>query len=340
MVNSLRKSQWLPAHAAVTAFCLLAAFCGDARAVTRSGWVERSISVGGQSRHYLMFVPDDLPQGAPFVLILQGSHEGMRRLLDPDAGGVREWPLLARREKFLLVVPNGTNLKSGDTAGDRQDWRTSLPDPRQAALDRVDSGFILRMLDEVIRSRRADPSRIYLTGQSGGAVMAASLLLASPRRFAAAALFSSALPSVMAAGSGDYRPCPLMLVHGTADHLVPWAEAGRRYNGETVIPARESAGWWIVANRADAVAPATTYLPDMDPRDGCRIRRTEYRPLKGGEAVVHYVVEGGGHAIPSRRHASSATSASRRMTGNVCRDGEGAELAWAFLKGFRMLQEH
>ncbi len=338
MIIRQRKPPWLPALAAALALCLLVAHGDDALADARRGWIEGSISAGGHSRHYLVFVPEALPPGAPVVVLLHGSRQGMRSLFEADAGGVREWPLLARREKFLLVVPNGTNLKTGDTDGDRQDWRSRRPELLQAGVAGDDARFIMSMLDEVIRNRRADPSRIYLTGQSGGAVMAASLLLASPRRFAAAALFSLALPSAMAAGSAGYRPCPLMLLSGTADPLVPWTEASRRESGETVMSARESAGWWVVANRADAIAPVTSFLPDRDPRDGCRIRRTEYRPLKGGEPVLLYVVEGGGHAMPSRRHPSSVTSASRRMTGNVCRDAEGVELAWGFLSGFRLLQ--
>ena len=261
------------------------------------------------------------------VLYLPGSRQAE---LHPSAGGAVEWLALARRERFLLIVPGGVDSGAGTTWGGRRASRTGH------AVGGLDSVSAAGLIASVVREWRADPSRIYLAGHSDGAVKAAALLLASQPRFAAAALFSLAMPSAMAAGSSGYRPCPLMLMYGTADPLVPLDRTVIHRSGETLMPYRESAGLWVVANRSEPAAPAVSLLPDQDPRDGCRIRRAEYRALKGGAPVLVYTVEGGGHAIPTRSHGANASTAERRFEGRRCRDAEGVELAWVFMKGFRL----
>jgi len=313
----------------VVILVLLAAVPGIARASGTAGWVEGRINAGGRLRHYLLFQPESLPSGVPLVLFLQGNRPGMRSVTGSAAGGAVEWSQLARLEKFILLVPDGTDHKTGETSGERQG---RLP----AVTAGGDAEFIGRLLDELVRSHKVDPFRIYVTGHAGGAVKAADLLLATRPRFAAAALFSLALPSALASSGAGYRPCPLMLMYGTADPLVPGDRTVLQRSGETVMPYRESAGWWVVANRAEAADPALSLLPDLDPRDGCRIRKAAYRALKGGAPVMVYTVEGGGHAIPARAHGATASAAERRFEGLTCRDADGIVLAWEFMKGFRL----
>ena len=47
---------------------------------------------------------------------------GVRPELSSGAVATNEWADVAETERFLLVVPNGTNPATGDTRGDRQSW--------------------------------------------------------------------------------------------------------------------------------------------------------------------------------------------------------------------------
>lgn len=305
-------------------------------AASRSGWIEGGKNSGGIIRRYMAYVPRNMPDGAPVVVLLHANRQSMRALFMPDAGGTREWPLLAEREKFLLVVPNGTDPKTGNPTGERQDWHPAGVFDTAGPKNVDDAAFITGLLDDLIRRYQLDLSRIYVTGQAGGGEMVYSLLLSPPRRFAAAAVFSAALPSGLVAGRGHVEPCPLLIVNGTDDPLLPWNASKQRHNGETVMSGSATAGWWVVANHAEPSGPQTALLPDADPRDRCRILMSLYKPLPGGAPVVLYRVQGGGHAMPSRRYSSGGSTAARSVTGNVCRDAEGAELAWAFMKAFRL----
>src|SRR3972149_1413844 len=54
---------------------------------------------------------------------------------------------------------------------------------------------------------------------------------------------------------------------------------------------------WVTHTRC-AARPETVFLPDRDPADGTRVRRTVYGSCAGKTEVVLYTIEGGGHTRP------------------------------------------
>lgn len=101
----------------------LAALClwlGFAAAVQAGEWRESSLKVNGVERWYRFYAPPAPPKKSPVVLLLHGGTGSMRTIFDEAHGGTREWPALAERERFMLVVPNGTNGQTGNARGDRQ----------------------------------------------------------------------------------------------------------------------------------------------------------------------------------------------------------------------------
>ena len=86
------------------------------------GWHRRSIEVDGLRRWFRVFAPRHDMAGMPVVLLLHGGGRGMDRILSKRGGAAREWPELAKRERFLLLVPNGVNPNNGDPKGNRQHW--------------------------------------------------------------------------------------------------------------------------------------------------------------------------------------------------------------------------
>jgi poly(3-hydroxybutyrate) depolymerase len=90
--------------------------------------------------------------------------------------------------------------------------------------------------------------------------------------------------------------------------------------------------WWREVNGVGRAPASTDILPDRDPEDGCRITRTEWNT--GPAPVVFYRAEGSGHALPSIDHPLNLGPIARRIIGPVCRDVEGAELAWEFFKRY------
>jgi poly(3-hydroxybutyrate) depolymerase len=101
------------------------------------------------------------------------------------------------------------------------------------------------------------------------------------------------------------------------------------------MSAESHRDWWIRANRAQGNGVREEALPDASPDDGCRIYRTLHPAQTGGAPVLFLKVQGGGHALPSRTHTLPDNAMVRRLIGPVCRDAEGAELAWEFMSRYQ-----
>lgn len=298
------------------------------------GWAESSVMVDGLERWYRVYSPASLPKNAPAVVLLHGGTESMRKLFKPSHPGAHEWKNLADRHKFLLLVPNGTNSKTGDAKGDNQNWNDlrSEPDEMQSQAD--DVSFIRALLDKIEAEHSIDNRRVYVTGASNGGIMTYRLLIEMPERFAAGAVFIAHHPRETNRLHKPAQAVPLMMLSGTLDPIM-------KYNGGEIMggrgnmrSAQETLNWWLHANRANAQNAQIETLPDSDPNDGCRIERTRYPALPGGAPVVFYRAEGGGHTTPTLQPVSYGRLI-QRLIGPTCQDAEGAEFAWEFLNHFK-----
>ena len=102
------------------------------------------------------------------------------------------------------------------------------------------------VLDEVARTHRVDPDRVYVTGHSMGGRGALYVAYKMPDRFAA--VISLGVYSPITAWAGKLATVPLWLFHGSKDQFTPLKEV------EELVHAIEAA----------AGHPQLTVLPDRD----------------------------------------------------------------------------
>ncbi len=305
-----------------------------------TGWYERSLQSGGTTRWYRLYFPPTLEPGAPAVVLLHGGSRSMRDMFGERAGGPRAWLDLANREGVVLVVPNGTNPENGDTRGDNQFWLGARPaadtdDPPRAD----DVRFITDMLDRIERRYPVDPARVYVSGASNGGLLTYTLLMEEARRFAAGAAFIANLPAADTDLRTPHTPTPLMIANGTQDRLMQWDGGEIPMGGGRTRSTEDTVAWWLSANNAADAPRRTRYLPDQAPDDDCRLREVTWEPESDGAPVRLLAMEGGGHTLPSLRYDLPDNFIARRIFGNVCRDAEGAALAWEFMSPFRRTLE-
>ena len=302
------------------------------------GWHELKIDHDGLERWLRVYCPEGLPQNAAAVVLLHGGTQSMRKVFRPRSGGTQEWGYLAEKEKFLLLVPNGTNPDTGDTFGNRQHWN-DVRNTRKVNNPEVDDvGYINVLLQWARRNYPIDPGRIYVSGASNGGMMTYRLLMEMSEKIAAAAAFIANLPADDQRLRIPDRAVPLLICNGTADPLVKW-DGGEIPGGRgNVRSAEQTVAWWVNANRADWQHPISDQLADADTADGCRLYRTIYPPLSGGAVVEFIRMQGGGHTLPSQKHSLPDRLWVKRLFGPACRDIEGAWLAWEFMKRYRINQ--
>jgi polyhydroxybutyrate depolymerase len=280
----------------------------------RAQTVARTLASGGLERHYRLHVPPHLPRDGTAALILVfhgrgGDGAGMERLTGFSA--------LADRNEFVVAYPDGFGRSWND-------GRASAGSSAQRG-DIDDVAFIATLIDTLMAQLRLDPRRIFATGLSNGAAFSHYLAANLAPRIAAVASVAGGLAWPFAHRFAPTAPVSVLVMHGTADPLVPYnggAVAGGHLGRE--MGAEATARAWEEADgiRADA---ATGDLPDTDPADGCR---TRWRRWSGGRKrteVWLYTLEGGGHTWPG-----GPQYLPRRLVGRVCRDFDATFAIWDF----------
>jgi polyhydroxybutyrate depolymerase len=244
------------------------------------GLVERTLSVSGVRRHYLLYVPPGLTRPAPLVVALHGLHLSARWMAVHTG-----LPAAAARQHVILALPDALS-------GAWNDGRLGTHGP-------ADDRFVLDLVADLTRaghpgSALADPQRVTVAGFSNGAEMALVLAARHPATFAAVVSISGQLLAVPGAAR-PLEPVPAYFTHGTADRVQPYGgrPAGGRLRPallseeETVRAFATAAGAGPPRERtALAVAGRPRVTEEIWPAGA---RRAE---------VVLYRLVGGGHVWP------------------------------------------
>ena len=128
--------------------------------------------------------------------------------------------------RFLIISVRAPNtLEPGSYAWFDVEFTSRGPviDPAQAEASR---NALIAFLGEAVTTYGADPKQVYLMGFSQGAIMSASVALTRPDLVAGVVLMSGRiLPEIqpMIAPAGSLEGLPFLVVHGTADTILPIA---------------------------------------------------------------------------------------------------------------------
>jgi polyhydroxybutyrate depolymerase len=281
-----------------------------------------TIEIGGTARTFLAQFPDLKP--APLGIVLHGNTQ-----TGADMKTRTAWPLVANRERFGVIFPDGLNHA----------WADLRPDTKRA--DRVppkgtdDTGFIVRLIEKYVADGSADPKRIYVTELSNGGAMTITLVCARADLFAAAASVIMNLTDEVAAACHPSQPVPILMMNGTADPLIPF-EGGKgasRFAVNGFWPAMKTLAFWRKLNGCEIGDGAVTDLEDRDQEDQSTVTRIESR-CPPARDVVLYRVNGGGHRMPGLFSDARFARIASAFLGPQNHDIDGAETIWAFFRKF------
>lgn len=250
------------------------------------------------SRTFATYAPAALAETAPLVLLLHGGFSSASDMWETELA--RSWKALADRYGFVLVLPEGAP-DVGDPAGHH--WNDCRVDAGNAdSLSAEDDvGFISQVSESVSGRLAIDSARIYVTGASNGGMMTYRLAMQSGGRFAAAAAVIANLPDPSECPLAA-SPLPILIMNGTADPVMPYdggCVAGPSCQRGSVKSTALTVAFWLHANAVpQPFAPVITDIPDTVPSDNSTIRVFRFVDAVGGNDVVLYRVEGGGHCAP------------------------------------------
>ena len=290
----------------------------------KAGDYAQSLSFGGYERTYNVHLPSAINHtpALPLVIVLHGgggTGAGMQSL---TRGGMNA---LADREGFVVVYPDGIEKQWND--GRKLDQARAM----RENID--DVGFLAALIDHLAQTMNIDRRRVYATGISNGGMMSQRLACDLGDKIAAIGVVAASLSEDLSVLCKPTKPVSVLLIPGTHDPLVPWqgGEIGFANNrrGKT-LSVSDTVAFWTTRNNCPT-SPVVALEPDMDPKDGTRVRKETYAPCREASEVVLYAIEGGGHTWPNGRQYLP-----EQIVGKTSRDVDANTILWEFFKRHQM----
>lgn len=276
----------------------------------------------GLKRTYHLYVPAvyDSKKPVPLVIALHGGG-GTGERMDKFTG----LNALADRNGFVVAYPDAVE-KNWNDGRDLEDYRS-----QRENID--DVGFISALIDALSNQYAVDRNRVYVTGASNGAMMSFRLACELTDKITAIAPVIGSLGENVSKTCAPSRPIPVLIIGGTGDPLMPWngghVHLFRRKLGR-VLSFADTTRFWVEHNGCNP-DPQTSWLPDVNPEDGTRIRKKVYGRCNQGVEVVLYEIVGGGHTWPG-----GPQYLPEWIIGITSKDMNAGEVIWEFFERFRM----
>jgi polyhydroxybutyrate depolymerase len=273
-------------------------------ALAQSQQKEEKITVNGIERDFTTYLPANAPGKLPVIISLHGgfaSPKGMFHLAD--------FRPIADRDKFIVVCPAA-----------KHGWQ----DGRD--VKKIDDvKFIDQLITYLINTYHADASRIYVTGISKGGFMSSRLACQLSNRIAAVAIVSATLDTDE--GYAPVNPLPIMFIHGTKDHIVPYT--GGKLFGRSIYSHEQIIKKWVDLDHCNP-KPIITNIPDTA-HDGTSIIKEEYINHANGLKVIGYTINNGGHTWPGGWQYLP-----KFIVGKTTRNLNACEVIWDFFKPYKL----
>jgi polyhydroxybutyrate depolymerase len=249
-----------------------------------SGDFDRAIQAGGRLRTFHVHVPESssTTDVMPVVIVLHGGG-GNGQSIERSTG----FSDLADERGFVAAYPDGTGRRPH-----RSTWNAHNCCGYAYDEQVDDVAFISSMIDQLIADFNVDPTRIYVTGFSNGAMMTFRIACELSDKIAAAAPNAGALNTDDCAPG---EPLPMLIINGDQDRNVPMAGGTSPNVGVPIEdvrvdrPTSHAVDIWVAADACDSTAMV---------EDTGAATTTTYDRCNGGAVVEQIVIHGWGHHWP------------------------------------------
>lgn len=233
-----------------------------------------NITIGGETRNYQLYVPDNYQANCPLVLSLHGAN-GHSYDKSPFATGVADAKgcIVAYPQGKVTAFPIGFG---GSTTG----WTAS-------GEDNFDVEFLKAVIEDVASKYTIDRKRIYCCGFSNGGMMTYAMSNVCSDIIAAFASISGYPINEFHLRHTGSRPVPFLHIHGKADNFVPYEKV------PTIVDE-------MVARLGANPVPVKT--------TGNNYTKSVYQAGEGSFPYLFYEIDGMGHD-PSTNNTEDVNSA-------------------------------
>ncbi|RWK69749.1 MAG: PHB depolymerase family esterase [Mesorhizobium sp.] len=243
-----------------------------------------------------IYVPDDLPEAAPLVVVLHGCTQTAAGY-DHGSG----WSQLADQESFALLFPEQQRANNANLCFN---WFVPSDTKRNGG----EALSIRQMIETMVLAHGLDRGRIFITGLSAGGAMTSAMLACYPEIFEGGAIIASlpygsakTVPEAFDRMRGHGMPSERQLQKALRDaspHQGPWP---------SISVWHGSADQTVASSNADAIVGQWRAVHGLDHGLDARSTRSEmvdghsrrvWRNAQGQELIEEYRIAGMGHGTP------------------------------------------
>ena len=257
------------------------ALCHIASAATTK--LNEKIQDQGLTRTYHLYLPDNLPAGAPLVFILHGYGGSADAYFN---NATLTFKQLAEEYKVALCYPQAT--KDSKNTG----WNVYYPWQIAAATKMTvdDCEFICTLAKHLQTTYKLSAENTFLTGMSNGGEMCYLMAYRKPKAFGAIASMAGLTLVEMADRHNYTEPVAFMEVHGTGDTTSRWeGDPTNQYGWGAYLAVPLAVEAVAAANKC--MYQQTTELPQIKNK----VILHRYYGSPSGKEVLFYEVRNGGH---------------------------------------------
>ena len=263
----------------------------------------------GQTRKYILYVPDSYDPSTPTPLVIS-----MHGFADWPAHHMRVsgWPEIADEYGFIVVFPMGTEFPLR--------WLThTIVD--EGGSPNQDVIFISDLIQKLKEDNNIDLNRVYANGLSNGGGMSHLLACTLEDQITAIGGVAGAylFPWQECQTS---RPVPVILFHGTDDEIVLYDGGSSDHSGVPFPAIPDFAAKWAEHNKCDLNAER---MPSTNETSGIR-----YSNCEDNADVVFYTIHGGGHSWPG------TSSLPKLVVGHTTQDMSASRMMWEFYQQYTL----
>ncbi len=242
------------------------------------------------------------PSGAPLILALHGGGGTPDQFA--SASGLSR---AATRAGFAVAFPAGSGRRDERLLT----WNGGYCCGYAARRGVDDVGFLKQVIEDASSRFGVDGSGVYLTSMSNGSILAETFAAQYPCLVRAVAGVSGTMDTGRIRVQGKV---PAMIIHGTADTMVPYAGG----QGDTSLTRTNFASVASVVKAFLTPWGSTTQTSrSIDSKDdGTSVTVTDHAP--GSRVVLCLItIEGGAHHWPGGRKARLKEGKTQEIDANI-----------------------
>jgi len=273
---------------------------------------EKTITVDGRARTYILNLPPDYYDDSQFSLVIAMHGGGGNALQFESTSKLTE---KANASGFIVVYPNG--VKSNGLL-QAQTWNAGKCCDYARDQNINDVNFISTLIDELVSGYKINPKKVYATGHSNGGMMSYRLACEIPNKITAIA--PNGCTMVVKQPCNPSRAVPVLHMHSVLDARVPY-QGGVGITDVYYPPVDSVLNAWSITN---SCAVQAQVLQNND-----KYKHTEWSSCTDEIKIENYLTQDGGHAWPGGLPGSqNGDTPSKVISAN--------DLLWAFFQRYEL----